>query len=173
VSRPRTDTRRRGSSSVVGGPRRTDSTPRPDSSLRPTGARVSARGAEPGEGGFTLFEVLVAIMVLAVAVVAALQLFGGGLRLARASADHMGATLLASAKLSELPAGPLEEEEAEGTEGDYRWTRHVALEPTLRPVEPAAPNQDTVRLARVTVKVMWGKEREVELATLRTWGVKP
>jgi len=146
--------------------------------------------------GFTLIEVLVALFVLAVAVVAVLQLFGGGLRLARASADQVAATLLASAKLSELALEPLEEGETEGTDGPYGWSRRVTLEPKLLPVEPTlapvelpvnpgerrratltpggAPQSVTtvVRLARVTVEVRWGKDRRVELTTLRAWSEK-
>jgi general secretion pathway protein I len=130
-------------------------------------------GAREGQAGFTLFEVLIALVVLAVAVTAVLQLLGGGLRLARASADHVGATLLASVKLSEVPPGALEEEEVTGEEGTYRWSRRVALVPELRPVEPSEPKEDTVRLAQVTVEVRWGTNRRVEMVTLRTWGVKP
>jgi general secretion pathway protein I len=136
----------------------------------PTAGPTGGRGREEG---FTLFEVLVAMIVLVVAVVAVLQLFGGGLRLARASADHVTATLLASAKLSEVLPGPLEEEELEGEEGAYHWSRRVVLTPDLRPVEPAEPKMDTVRLAQVTVEVRWGANRRVELVTLRAWGVKP
>ncbi len=125
------------------------------------------------ERGFTLLEVLVAMVVLAVAVVAVLQLLGGGLRLARASADHVGATLLASARLSELGPDPLEEQEVEGREGEYRWTRRVTLAPELLPVPHDAAGTDSVRLARVSVEVHWGTNRHVELVTLRAFLVKP
>jgi len=125
------------------------------------------------ESGFTLFEVLVALIVLAVAFVATIQLFGGGLRLARASADHVAATLLASGKLSEVPDEAVEEGEEEGTEGEYHWTRQITLDRTLSPVQPAEVEVDTVRLARVSVAVRWGGSRRIEMATLRAWGVKP
>lgn len=124
------------------------------------------------DGGFTLLEVLVALIVLSVAVVAALQLFGGGLRLARASADHLDATLVAAAKLSELTLEPLEEGITDGTEGDYRWTRRVTFTPELLPEEPDASKSNLVRLARVSVEVRWGTNRHVELVTLRAWGVR-
>jgi len=124
------------------------------------------------EAGFTLFEVLIALVILSVAVVAALQLLGGGLRLARASSDHLAATLLATAKLSELAQGPLEEGTAEGSEGEYRWTRRVTLAPALLPDEPAGLLAERVRLARVSVEVSWGRHRRVELVTLRAWGIR-
>jgi general secretion pathway protein I len=125
------------------------------------------------ETGFTLLEVLVALLVLGVAVVAALGLVGGALRLARASADHVEATLLAQAKLAEAGVPPLEETQVDGTQGPYRWSRRVVLDPKLLPGPPEDPDKETVRLARVSVEVEWGVNRRVELVTLRAWGVKP
>jgi len=123
-----------------------------------------------GQSGFTLMETVVALVVTAVAVVAVLELFGGSLRVARASADHLAATLLASAKLSELTLEPLEEGTTEGTEGEYHWTRRVTADPTLLPqeVDPATPGP--IRLARLSVDVRWGRNRHVELVTLRSLG---
>lgn len=128
------------------------------------------QSAEPA--GFTLIEVLVALVLLSTAVVAILQLFGGGLRLARASGDHVEATLLASAKLSEALLESVEEGAAEGTDGAYRWTRRVTLEPALLPFDPNPPEPVNVRLARVSVEVRWGTNRRVELVTLRAWNPK-
>ncbi len=119
--------------------------------------------------GFTLIEVLVAMVLLAVVVVAVLQLFGGGLRLVGTSGDHVTATLLASAKLDELAGGPLDEGTTEGTDGIYQWTRQVALAPSLSPLDPGSPEAAKIRLARVSVEVRWGRSRRVELVTLRAW----
>jgi prepilin-type N-terminal cleavage/methylation domain-containing protein len=130
---------------------------------------VRARPARGDGAGFTLIEVLVAAMILAVAVLAALQLFGGGLRLLRGSADHAAAALLASAKLAELPSGAVEEGVEEGTEGVYRWARRVVLEPALLPLESGTPEAAALALARVTVEVRWGAGRQVEMTTLRAW----
>ena len=121
--------------------------------------------------GFTLLEVLVALVVLSTTVVAALQLFGGGLRLARTAGDHADAALLASAKLAELEPGSLKEGAEEGTEGPYRWTRRVTLAPSLLPVAPDSPEAVIIRLARVNVEVRWGQGRRFELATLRAWRI--
>ena len=121
------------------------------------------------DGGFTLLEVLVALVVVSTTVVAALQLFGGGLRLARTAGDHAEAALLASAKLADLEPGALTEGQVDGTEGPYRWTRRVTLDPALLPVEANTPETLRVRLARVSVEVQWGRGRRFELVTLRTW----
>jgi general secretion pathway protein I len=125
------------------------------------------------ERGFTLIEVLVALLVLATTVVAALQLLGGGLRLARAAGDHTGAALLASAVLAELEPGPLQEGTTEGDSPPYRWTRRIALEPALVPLEPDSHEAVGLRLARVSVDVRWGSGRHVELVTLRAWRPGP
>jgi general secretion pathway protein I len=130
--------------------------------------RTSA-GQRARDEGFTLLEVLVALVVLATTVVATLQLFGGGLRLARTAGDHADAALLASAKLADLEPGPLTEGAIEGIDGPYRWTRRVTLDPSLLPVEPDTPDAALVRLARVNVEVQWGQGRRFELVTLRVW----
>lgn len=141
------------------------------------GGRVrgrSGRDSSPyDQSGFTLLEVLVALIVLVVAVVAVLELLGQGLRLAGLSREHVAATLLAGAKLSEIATGPLEEETIEGQEGGFRWTRRVTFDPTLLPESRAPRDSDTVHLARVSVEVRWGRDRRVELTTLRTWATKP
>jgi general secretion pathway protein I len=125
------------------------------------------------EHGFTLIEVLVALVILGVTAVAILQLFGGGLRLVGASAGYLDATLLASAKLSEAAAEEIEEGVTEGDEGAYRWMRRVRLDPDLIPLEPTQPEAATLRIARISIEVRWGKNRRVELETLRTWSVRP
>ena len=119
--------------------------------------------------GFTLLEVLVALVVLATTVVAVLQLFGGGLRLARTAGDHTDAALLASAKLAELEPGPLTEGAVDGVEGPYRWIRRVTLDPSLLPAQLETPETVRLRLARVNVEVQWGQGRRFELVTLRVW----
>jgi hypothetical protein len=116
-------------------------------------------------------EVLVALLVLSLAVVAALQLFGGGLRLARAAGEHQAATMLASEKLGELTLEALKEGTDDGTEGDFRWTRRVTFDHGLAPLaDPATP--ELVRLARVSVEVNWGRHRRLEMVTLRAVMVK-
>jgi general secretion pathway protein I len=121
--------------------------------------------------GFTLLEVLVALVILSTAVVAALQLFGGGLRLARSAGDQAEAALLANAKLADVEPGALTEGTEEGRDGPYSWTRRVTIDPSLLPIDPDTPEAVTIRLARVNVEVRWGQGRRFELATLRAWRI--
>lgn len=123
--------------------------------------------------GFTLLEVLVAMAILAVAVTAVMQLFGQGLRLARASGEHLTATLLASQKLTEVAQAGLEPGESRGVEGTYRWQAAVRPVPELQPVELPEGLRPTGQLVQVAVRVEWGRGRVVELTTLRAVEATP
>jgi type II secretion system protein I len=117
------------------------------------------------ERGFTLLEVLVALVILGTAVVAAIQGFAGGLRLLKLSADHQDAMQLADQKLREMTT-PVEGRE-EGSEDRFQWTRTVTKVPTPE-------LEGSVRGRRwgsfeIDVRVKWDDERrEVQLASLRT-----
>jgi prepilin-type N-terminal cleavage/methylation domain-containing protein len=123
--------------------------------------------------GFTLIEVLVSLLVLSISVVAVLQLFGAGLRLARASGDHIDAVMVAEARMAEIAGETLTEGVTEGTEGAYRWTRRVALDPSLLPENEDSETVSPIKLARVTVEVRWGRNRLVELVTIRPLSEEP
>ena len=115
--------------------------------------------------GFTLLEVLVALAILGVAVVASIQGFAQGLRLLKLAGDHQEAMLIADQKLREVVA-PAEGHD-EGTEAQFTWARTVARIPA-----PELAISPTRRVAwnvyQVTVEIRWDAQRRVELTTLRT-----
>lgn len=115
--------------------------------------------------GFTLLEVLVALAILGVAVVASIQGFAQGLRLLKLAGDHQEAMLIADQKLREVVA-PAEGHD-EGAEEQFTWARTVARIPA-----PELAISPTRRVAwnvyQVTVEVRWDAQRRVELTTLRT-----
>jgi general secretion pathway protein I len=114
--------------------------------------------------GFTLLEVLVALAILSLAVVASIQGFAQGLRLLKLAGDHQKAMLLADEKARELVA-PLPGRD-EGTEGAFAWARDVkAVEaPELTGITGANP----WHIYEIAVQVRWGESRQVALTTLRT-----
>jgi general secretion pathway protein I len=114
--------------------------------------------------GFTLLEVLVALAILCLAVVASIQGFAQGLRLLKLAGDHQQAMLLADEKAREMVA-PVPGRE-EGTDGAFSWAREVkAVEaPELTSVTGANP----WHVYQIAVRVRWGESRQVELTTLRT-----
>ena len=114
--------------------------------------------------GFTLLEVLVALAILGVAVVASIQGFAGGLRLLKLSGDHQDAMLFADQKIREVVA--LAEGREEGTDERYRWTRTVSKVPTPELAAAARPINWSVY--EIDVRVRWDEHREIQLTTLRT-----
>ena len=113
--------------------------------------------------GFTLLEVLVALAILGVAVVASIQGFAQGLRLLKLAGDHQDAMMVADQKMREVVV-PTEGNE-EGTETRFRWKRTIArLATELR--DPAQPG--TWAVYQIDVHVQWDERREIHLGTLRT-----
>lgn len=122
-----------------------------------------SRRRPPRESGFTLLEVLVALAILSLAVVTAIQLFAGGLRLLKVAGEHQEAVLLADEKTRELET--LVEGHQSGTEGPYTWERTIHA--TDVPAELGITSANPYKMYTLTVQVRWG-QRAVEVATLRT-----
>ena len=114
--------------------------------------------------GFTLLEVLVAMTILGLALVALLQLSAQGLRLLRLSEDYQEAVRLAD-HLAHATEPEQERVEA-GLQGSLRWERRITLVPVPEELTPAAGPRS--RLYAVSVAVRWGRDRTLELASLRT-----
>jgi len=113
--------------------------------------------------GFTLLEVLVAMLILGLAVVTLIQLSSQGLRLVKLSGDQQQAALLADRLARAME--PLAEGVETGREGPMTWERRVALLGT--PDELSPPSGPTPELRALTVTVRWGSGRSLELASLR------
>lgn len=113
--------------------------------------------------GFTLLEVLVAMLILGLAVVTLIQLSSQGLRLVKLSGDQQQAALLADRLARAME--PLAEGVETGHEGPMTWERRVALLGT--PDELSPPSGPTPELRALTVTVRWGFGRSLELASLR------
>jgi general secretion pathway protein I len=122
--------------------------------------------------GFTLLEVIIALAILSIAVVASIQGFAQGLRLLKLAGDHQRATLLADQKLREVVTPQEGREDEEDRESGFAWERvTTAVEtPDLTGDGTRTP---TWRVWQITVRVRWGERRQVELATLRTVPVSP
>lgn len=86
-----------------------------------------SRSLRRGDRGFTLLEILAALLVLGVVGGALLELFQGGLRNVALSADYSHAALLARSKLAELEARERFVAEEQGRFDErFRWHLRAA-----------------------------------------------
>lgn len=126
--------------------------------------------------GFSLLEVLVAFVILAMALGVLMQIFSGGLRNANRSSEYQQAVLLAQSKLDSVGIElPLEPGSLEGVFDDtYRW--QVSIRPYVPDQEEAAAAPvrllavNPLILLIVDVRVFWGHvglQRVFKLTTLR------
>jgi len=127
-------------------------------------------------GGFSLLEVLVAFVILALVATAVFGLFGGALRTASTAEDWSRALLVAQSRLA-LAASvqPLLEASEAGTDDDGRIAWQTAVAPYVSPdpnpeLERISETLPT-RLYRVSVDVRYaggdGHDRTLSLATVK------
>jgi type II secretion system protein I len=116
--------------------------------------------------GFTLLEVLVALVIMGTAVVIVLQLFSSGLRSIHASEEMAFASLQADTKMAEILEDPALDEKIwnEVTESGYRFDMIVAE--TLK----ERTENLTVKMLEVDLTVRWmtgARERALTVRTLK------
>ena len=114
--------------------------------------------------GFSLLEVLVALVILSLAIVTLIQLSSRGLHLLRLADDYQHAVLLAErvARGGDVVAERVDS----GREGFFRWERRVVA--VLVPEALDSGAGTAPRLYALSVAVRWGNNHQLELASLRT-----
>jgi prepilin-type N-terminal cleavage/methylation domain-containing protein len=119
--------------------------------------------------GFTLLEVLVALTILGLAIVALMQLSSQGLRLLHAADGYQQAALLADrvARAADVVRAGTET----GQEGRFRWERRVVPVPVPEALTSGA--RPEVHLYILSVAVRWGRSAAFEVASLRTVAAAP
>jgi general secretion pathway protein I len=125
--------------------------------------------------GFTLIEVLVAMAILGIGLTVIIELFSGGLRLARTSMEYTKAVTYARMKLEEIGGkNRIEEGIEEGEfEGTFRWqveTKRVDLVPGDHGPDFRPPTE----LFQVKINVLWKSGLRERMTSLETYkAVKP
>ena len=119
--------------------------------------------------GYTLIEVLVAFMILALALTVLLRIFSGGLRNVKASSDYAHAALIAESQLAAAgPDGVLSPGVSRGEVDErFQWTRTVS---TYAPFPGYAASAKSIPAYYVSVTVEWPHgdgTRSVDLASVR------
>ena len=121
------------------------------------------------QSGYTLIEVLVAFMILALALAVLMRIFSGGLRNVSVSSDYATATLIAESRLAAAGIDvSLAPGEISGTEGErFEWTVSVQDYEPWPGYRSAAKG---VGAYRIMVTVEWphgDNTRSVGLSTIR------
>jgi general secretion pathway protein I len=122
-------------------------------------------------GGFTLIEVVVALAILSVGLTVIIELFAGGLRLARVSEEYTKAVNYGRIKLEEIAVKQkIQEGSEEGRfDSTFRWQTGVKKVDVL-PIEKKPDLEVPVELFQIQVKVIWqsgSKERSTSVETYK------
>jgi len=143
----------------------------------------SYRAALRRSAGFSLLEVLVAFVVVALVGTALFQLFGGALNNAASADDYSRAALLAESRLTSaaVETAPLRDNTDQGQSEDGKYSWVTKIEPYVAPGTTADQERlgqaAAVRLWRISVTVSWpgalGHERALSLATVRLASKQP
>ncbi len=104
--------------------------------------------------GFSLIEILVAFVILAMALTVIFRIFSGGLRNVSLSQDYARAEMVAETQLSAAGVSePLEAGVTTGAWGErYRWERIIE---DYAPWEESKQLRVPIKAYRVTVNVSW------------------
>ena len=120
--------------------------------------------------GFSLLEVIAAIMLLAIAFGALMEVAGGSIRLSKDAADHSQAALWARTLMdTRFAIDPVKPGVTEGRfDEHYRWK--LAVTPWTAPGVAPAANANAMQMYRLDLDVMWGAEpfqHKAHFSTLR------
>lgn len=114
--------------------------------------------------GFTLLEVLVALSLLGIAVVAVMQLFSVDLRSISISEDYVSGVLAAQSKMQEV----LSEEEITEKTWQGVMDKNYRFEVSISKSLPERTEELEVRLYDVIVTVSWAQGAKQRSLTLTT-----
>ena len=122
--------------------------------------------------GFTLIEVVIALAILGIGLTVIIELFSGGLRLARTSGEYTKAINFAHMKMEEITSQrKIEEGSDEGKCDDDTYHWRVRINKTdLLSVEQDLNFEPPIALFQVRVDILWqsgSKERSASIESYK------
>ena len=121
--------------------------------------------------GFSLLEVIVALLIMAGGFLAVVNLLSGSVRSVDLSSQYLKAVTLANSKMNELEIENFYVDDKSGkfkNEGNYHWDLFI------EPYDSRLNDESSgIQLQKILLKIFWddnGKRRNLELATLRLDG---
>jgi len=122
------------------------------------------------KGGFTLVEVVVAMAVLGISLVLVIELFSGGLRLARASEEYTVAAQLARQKLEEISLNHQPEEGVKEGDFDHMYRWQVDVKKTeLLPFGKETDYSPPAELYQIQVRIIWKSGNQERMTRIDTF----
>lgn len=120
------------------------------------------RSAWRRQGGFTLLEVMVAMILIGIGFSMALSAMSGSLKLTRLASEHENAMLLAKARLDEVAQNPgykFAEEPSEEVYGGTEFSYKIEFRPVpLLDERMAERVKLPFRLEELTIYIYWGPD---------------
>jgi prepilin-type N-terminal cleavage/methylation domain-containing protein len=121
--------------------------------------------------GFSLLEVIVALLIMAGGFLAVVNLLSGSVRSVNLSSQYLKAVTLANSKINELEIENFYVDDKSGrfeNEENYRWDLFI------EPYDSRLNDESSgIQLQKILLKIFWddnGKRRNLELATVRLDG---
>jgi general secretion pathway protein I len=128
--------------------------------------------------GFSLLEVIAAVLLLALAFTALMQVAASATNLTARAAERSEAALWARSKLDSVFAlRPPQPGQSDGSfDARYRWTLAVTPWQGDALALPARPGQASLQLYRLDLEVRWGEgrqQRHAHFSSLRVASILP
>ncbi len=131
------------------------------------------------EKAFTLIEVLIAIFILTIGIVAVLQLFPLGVNLQNASQMASISSQLGQAQMEEIISKSYNEislgttQESYGFDSSFPFHKRETTVSLFDPNNPGVPPAEDLGIKKIEITVFWDSpfnlvEKEVKIATLIT-----
>ena len=132
---------------------------------------VRPRTAKSDDRGFTLFEVIIAFVIMALILGATFDTFSTGFRQAALTGHYAGAVVRAESQMALFDhSEPLDVGVRTG-----RFDQHYTWRTNVSPVieeDAEAPEEGTYRLYNIAITIFWGEGGEAREVTLRSRRLK-
>ena len=124
--------------------------------------------------GFTLIEVVVAFVLLALVMSTAFEIFSAGLSRAGQLEERARALVIAQSRMAIVGVEEtLKESETSGESEDHKYQWTVSVKRTGEGEDPGKPAPSAYSLYRIDVRVSWRgadtREHALALSTLAVW----